>query len=83
LSALREPIQNQFARQEMQRLFGHVLFGVTIVLLTLLLAVSTRSRVLTKLFALLLLLAVAGQVWLGILLLYDSNTGPLTGFAAS
>jgi hypothetical protein len=43
---------------------------------------ATRSRFWTGLFIALLLLAVTAQMWLGILLLFDSHHGPVTGFAA-
>ncbi len=84
VTALTIPFQDAIARKDMQRLFGHVLFGASIVLLTLLLALLTRvarrSVVITSIISFLLVLAVAGQVWLGILMLFDSNMGPLTQF---
>lgn len=40
------------------------------------------NRVLVGGFSLLLALALAVQVWLGILLLYDTNVGPIQHFNA-
>jgi len=84
LRALLEPLRDPGRRTEIQRLFFHVISGSGIVVLTLLLALITRvarrGRGITLFFVLLLLLAVAVQVWLGILLLFDSVRGPLTGF---
>ncbi len=86
LEALLTPLRDAGRRTEMQRVFYHVIFGSNIVVLTLLLAiitrVSRRAKGITLLLALLLVLAVAAQVWMGILLLFDSDHGPLTGFNA-
>jgi len=68
-----------------QRRMGmHVAFGLTILLLTILMAVFARfaphSRVTLAFFATLLVAAMAAQVWVGILMLYDSDDGPITRF---
>jgi uncharacterized membrane protein len=86
LTALLEPIQNRNLDWMHDRLFWHVIFGLTIVLCTLLLAITTRvsrrAKFFTLLFIFLLVIAVALQLWIGILMLYDSPHGPVTGFAA-
>jgi uncharacterized membrane protein len=74
-------------RSNLPRLAAHVAFATTILALLLLLFVVTtvlrRWRLITHLLVLLLVLAVACQVWVGILMLYDSNSGPVTGWNAS
>ncbi len=86
LAALVEPIQSKSLDWKNDRLFWHVIFGVSIVVSTLILAIATRvsrrAKFLTILFVFLLLVAVAGQLWMGILMLYDSPEGPITGFAS-
>jgi uncharacterized membrane protein len=66
------------------RYMAHTVVGISIVVLTLLLALFTRfapyNRILIGGLSLLLALALAGQVWLGILLLYDTNEGPINHF---
>ena len=68
------------------RYMAHSIAGGSIVVLTLILALVTRfapyNRVLVGGFSLLLALALAAQVWLGILLLYDTNVGPIQHFNA-
>ncbi|HEV2294601.1 MAG TPA: DUF2231 domain-containing protein [Tepidisphaeraceae bacterium] len=62
----------------------HVIGAGAIVLLPLLLAIiaraAPRKRWLIFAFALLLILAVALQVWLGILMMWDTPEGPWQGF---
>ncbi|HEY8667874.1 MAG TPA: DUF2231 domain-containing protein [Tepidisphaeraceae bacterium] len=62
----------------------HIIFGVSIVVLTLVLAAVTRwyrrSKAALGIFSFLLLLAVAGQIWMGILLLFDGTRGSITRF---
>ena len=62
----------------------HIVFGSSILILTLILALITRfaprSRVILSGFGLLLVLAIAGQIWLGILLTFDGGRGPLARF---
>ena len=70
-----------------QRRFWHVISGGTIVIIPLLLAaitrVSRRPKALLTLLSLVLLAAVALQVWLGVLLMFDTPTGALTHFNRS
>lgn len=83
LNGLLEPLRDSARRAEMQRTFYHVIVGSSTVVLTFLLAlitrVSRRAKAVTLFFVLLLLLAVAAQVWLGVLLLFDTDHGPLMG----
>jgi uncharacterized membrane protein len=69
-----------------RRVLAHVIFGVSIVVITVVLAGLTRwarrQRAVAGVFASLLVLVVAVQVWLGVLMLFDSHEGPLTGFNA-
>jgi hypothetical protein len=66
------------------RRLAHVAGGLAIVGLSLLMAlvsrIATRSKLTLLIFALLLLAAVAAQVWFGVLLTYDSIGGPVTRF---
>lgn len=66
-----------------RRLF-HILAGSAIVLLPLLLALiarfAPRQKVIMFIIALWLLAAVAAQVWLGTLLLWDGPSGPWNSF---
>lgn len=84
-AGLVEPLRGAGRRTEVQRLFFHVIFGVSIAILILLMSILTRWvhrwRGIKVLFIILLLLAVAVQMWLGILMLFDSHHGPLTGFS--
>ena len=67
-----------------QRRLAHVIAGATIVVIPLLLAlvtrVSRRPKVLLTLLGLVLLLAVAAQVWLGVLLMLDTPGGSIYRF---
>lgn len=62
----------------------HIVFGASILVLTLLLALLTRfapkSRVFLSGLALLLVLVMAVQIWLGVLLTFDGGRGPLARF---
>jgi uncharacterized membrane protein len=62
----------------------HIVFGSSILVLTLILALITRfaprSRVILSGFGLLLVIAMAGQIWLGVLLTFDGDRGPLARF---
>lgn len=62
----------------------HIVFGGSILVLTLILALLTRfaprSRVVLSFFVFLLLGVMAVQIWLGVLLLFDGGFGPKTGF---
>jgi len=61
---------------------AHAILGSSIVVLSLLLAAITRwtprSRGAVFIFALLILLVLAAQVWVGILMLFDGNDGGWT-----
>ncbi len=63
---------------------AHIIAGVSLLVLTLILALITRfarhNRMLVGIFAILLTLALAAQVWFGWLLLFDATKGPLTHF---
>jgi uncharacterized membrane protein len=73
--------------KEFPRYMAHGIAGVSIVLLTLLLALFARftpyNRVIIGTLSLLLVLALSAQVWFGILLLYDTNQGPIKAFNAA
>jgi uncharacterized membrane protein len=83
LDKLWESVANKDAAGGYRRL-AHSITGVSIVVLMLILAVVSRMRsgrrFIFSLFTLLLLLAVASQVWLGSLLLFDTNQGPVLEF---
>jgi hypothetical protein len=70
-------------RPSPRRLY-HVISGGVIVFVPLLLAlitrVSRRPKALLSLLSLVLLAAVALQVWLGVLLMFDTPDGPVTHF---
>jgi uncharacterized membrane protein len=65
----------------------HIVFGASILVLALILALVTRfaprSRIILGVFSLLLVLVMAAQVWLGVLLLFDGGRGPLARFKNS
>jgi len=69
------------------RRFAHVICGVSIVVAPLLIAITTRwmprSRMILSLLTCVLLAAIAGEIWLGVLLLNDSIVGPVTRFNAA
>lgn len=62
----------------------HIVFGASILVLCLILALLTRfaprSRVVLSAFSFLLVAVMAVQIWLGVLLLFDGGRGPLAGF---
>ena len=62
----------------------HIIFGSSILVLTLILALITRfaprSRFILGVFGVLLVAAMAGQVWLGVLLTFDGDHGSLSKF---
>ncbi|MGB7157477.1 MAG: hypothetical protein WBD40_05390, partial [Tepidisphaeraceae bacterium] len=66
-----------------RRMF-HAIAGSAIVLLPLLLALfarfAPRARGIIFLISLLLIAAAAAQVWLGILMMWDTPSGPVRGF---
>ena len=62
----------------------HIVFGASILVLALILALLTRfvprSRVILGAFSLLLVGVMAAQAWLGVLLIFDGGRGPLARF---
>jgi uncharacterized membrane protein len=80
-------VQEYLSDPEHNRALAHSITGATIVVLTLILAMITRwgprQKVLLSIFALLLILALAAQVWFGIAMLFDTTGGPLTGYNAA
>ncbi len=80
-----EPALKLIREPDHQRLFWHVAAGAALIVLPLLLAIIVRftreAKFVTSLLSLLFVLCVGWQVWLGILMLYDSHEGPLTGFS--
>jgi hypothetical protein len=66
------------------RLAVHIVLGICLVVLPLVLALFanlSRGWLLTSMiFSLLLVLVAGAQVWMGVLLTFDSNDGPLTKF---
>jgi uncharacterized membrane protein len=66
------------------RRVAHIGGGVSIVVLSLLMAliarVAPRGKIVLLIFTLLLLGVVAAQVWFGVLLTYDTVNGPVTRF---
>lgn len=73
-------------KPEHLRLLLHVIAGLSLLALPFILAAMARMTntnfVVIGSLGGLLFLAVAAQVWLGILLLYDTGKGPITGFSA-
>lgn len=71
---------------EHARLLLHVFFGVGVLVIALLLALlawlAPRQRLVSLLVALVLVGGLAVQAWLGVLMLYDSQEGPLTSFSS-
>ena len=70
--------------QKVNRLLVHSLTGGAIVVVPLVLAglarFAPRQRVALSVFTVLLVGAVAAQVWIGVLLLYDTPDGPINHF---
>jgi len=62
----------------------HIFFGASILVIllltTLIARIAPRKRILVGLLSTLLTLIIAAQVWIGILLLYDTGDGPLMHF---
>lgn len=77
-------IRPQPNEPRLNRLLTHALSGSAIVALPVVLALlarfAPRQRVLLGLCGLVLVAAVAAQVWVGVLLLYDGSDGPVTRF---
>jgi len=66
---------------EKRRMGLHIVLGASILVLSLILAIYARcrpkDRFLLGLFSLLLVLVMTAQLWMGILLLWDSDHGPV------
>jgi uncharacterized membrane protein len=87
---IRNPLQLNGASEglegslQLTRRLAHVIAGSSIIVLTLLLAIFTRIAPRKKAFVmflgLLLLATIAAQVWLGTLLLFDTNSGSIRAF---
>jgi uncharacterized membrane protein len=81
---ISNPQKNDGSRFPVTRQMAHVIGGSAIFVLMFLLAIlgrwAPRQRVLLTLLALVLIAVVAAQVWLGILLMYDTSSGPMTAF---
>jgi len=62
----------------------HIVFGTSILVLALFLAILTRfaprSRVFLAAFSFLMVLVMAAQIWLGVMLTFDGGRGPLARF---
>jgi uncharacterized membrane protein len=73
--------------QKINRLLGHVVAGTVITITPLVLAglarFAPRRRFWLSFFTLVLIFAVASQIWFGVLLLYDTPEGPTTKFRTS
>jgi uncharacterized membrane protein len=67
-----------------RRIGLHIVLGSAILALCILLAIigawAPRQRELLGLASLMLILAIGAQLWIGILLLYDGDTGPIDHF---
>lgn len=76
--------RDQSDGKTLTRRLAHVGAGSAIIVLPLFLAifarVAPRAKFILLLLALLLLAAIVAQVWLGVLLMFDTNVGPLTRF---
>jgi uncharacterized membrane protein len=74
----------QIPNPKQARIGMHIVFGASILVLVLILALLTRfaprSRVLLSGFSLLLVLVMAAQVWVGVMLTYDGDEGSLSRF---
>jgi uncharacterized membrane protein len=82
-SHLRDALAN-LATAGQRRIGLHIILGGGILILCLILAAlgvwAPRQRELLGLSALLLILAVGAQIWIGTLLLFDTETGPIDHF---
>ena len=70
--------------EKVNRLFAHAISGTAIIALPLVLALlarfAPREKIILTLVTFCLIAAVAAQVWLGILLLFDTSEGPINQF---
>jgi uncharacterized membrane protein len=82
LSQIWQPYRSDPANN--RRMLAHLVLGAGIVVLPLILAIAARlaarRRILIGIMGLILIAVVAGQIWLGILMMYDTDSGPLTHF---
>jgi hypothetical protein len=64
------------------RMIAHLALGGSLLLLSILLAIAsqTRSRLAVWFFGLLMIAAVAAQIGVGVLMLYDGDSGPILRF---
>lgn len=69
---------------EHQRVFFHVVFGASLVILPLILALFTRfaprARIFLWILTLCMIAVLAAQIWLGVLLMFDTNVGPINAW---
>jgi uncharacterized membrane protein len=76
---------DELRNENHNRALVHVIVGVTIVVLTLILAIlarwGKRNKLMLTIFAVLMVLAIAAQVWLGVLMMFDGTSGSLTRFS--
>jgi uncharacterized membrane protein len=67
-----------------RRMGLHIIFGTLILVISLLLAIQARwkpaQRMMVGIFSSTLALVIAAQIWMGILLLYDSDRGSVAHF---
>lgn len=86
VAALLEPLRQEPMQVGHDRVFWHVVFGVSIIVMIAVLSLSSRflarGKFVNSVWIIMLLIAVALQLWMGILLLYDGMNGPLTAFRA-
>jgi len=86
LAQFRHALLDSQTRHENTRLFVHIVLGLCLVFFTLLMTLFTtlwrRWRTVASVILLLLLIAFAGQLYMGVMLTYDSMSGPLTHFNA-
>lgn len=87
IETLRQTIRNpiQETDPDLTRRYAHTVVGLVLIGQTLLLAlagvVARRNGLLLILLALPLVMALAAQVWLGVLLLFDGPSGTITKFS--
>lgn len=82
--AITDPYQNE--GRVVTRLYAHLIAGGSLIVLTLILALlarfGRRQKFMLTLFGLLLVLAMAAQLWLGVVLLLEGSVGPVTKWNA-
>lgn len=84
LPVVNDLLNNPVSRQLSNRLVAHIIGGGVVMVLPLVLALLTRLAPRWKfgitILASVLMLALAGQVWSGVLMLYDGKHGPYSQF---